>query len=206
MNNHQLQIINYQLPMSDNQRQTTKNRNGKPQQLTRKTNQQLITNFKLCLLTILFSLPSLISFGQNQKNKQGFVNQVAIGNAGYDSTFLQGLKYRLAGPYRGGRVTAVTGVANDILTYYFGSTGGGMWKTSDGGTSWKNISDGYFACAPIGSVEVAPSDNNVVYVGTGSAAVRGNISIGCGMYKSTDAGNSWKSIGLPKAGQIGRIA
>jgi len=140
-----------------------------------------------------------------QKAKQNIVNQVQS-NTVFDSTLLQGLQYRLAGPHRGGRVTAVTGVADDILTYYFGSTGGGVWKTTDAGTSWKNISDGFFACAPIGSVEVAPSDNNVVYVGTGSAAVRGNISIGCGMYKSTDAGKSWKSIGLQKAGQIGRLA
>jgi photosystem II stability/assembly factor-like uncharacterized protein len=157
--------------------------------------------FAFCLL--FFSLTHFISF--SQKAKQIPVNQVQS-NVIYDSTFLQGLQYRLAGPHRGGRVTAVTGVASDILTYYFGSTGGGVWKTTDGGTSWKNISDGYFACAPVGSVEVAPSDNNVVYVGTGSAAVRGNITIGCGMYKSTDAGSSWKSIGLPKAGQIGRIA
>jgi len=149
--------------------------------------------FKLCLL-ILLTLSCFTSYSQKTTN-----------NA-YDSTFLQGLKYRLVGPYRGGRVTAVTGVANEIMTYYFGSTGGGVWKTTDGGTSWKNISDGYFACAPIGAIEVAPSDNNVVYVGTGSAAIRGNVTIGCGMYKSTDAGNSWKPIGLEKAGQIGQIA
>lgn len=115
------------------------------------------------------------------------------------------LQYRSLGFSRGGRATAVGGVPSDPLTYYFGSTGGGVWKTNDAGITWKNISDGFFTAGSIGAVAVAPSDPNVIYAGTGSACPRGNISIGDGMYRSTDAGKTWKHIGLPKAGLIGRI-
>lgn len=115
------------------------------------------------------------------------------------------LKYRQLGPFRGGRSTAAAGVPDDIFTYYMGSTGGGVWKTTDGGTTWDNVSDGYFSVGSIGAIEVAPSDKNVVYVGTGSADPRGNISTGKGMYKSQDAGSTWQFMGLPNAGQISRI-
>ena len=116
------------------------------------------------------------------------------------------LKYRSIGPYRGGRVTAVTGIADQPYTFFMGSTGGGVWKTEDGGTVWENISDAYFEVGSIGAVEVAPSDPNVMYVGTGSGSPRGNISPGNGVYKSIDGGHSWEHIGLPKAGLIGKIA
>ncbi|MEZ4944420.1 MAG: glycosyl hydrolase [Cyclobacteriaceae bacterium] len=115
------------------------------------------------------------------------------------------LKYRQLGPFRGGRSTAAAGVPDDIFTYYMGATGGGVWKTTDGGTTWDNVSDGYFSVGSIGAIEVAPSDKNVVYVGTGSADPRGNISTGKGIYKSQDAGSSWQFIGLPNAGQISRL-
>ncbi len=115
------------------------------------------------------------------------------------------LEYRNIGPHRGGRVTAVAGVAQQAFTFYFGSTGGGVWKTTDAGTSWANISDGFFECGSVGAVAVAPSDPNVLYVGTGSADPRGNVSAGCGIYKSTDAGSTWGFSGLPDAGQIGKI-
>ncbi len=124
----------------------------------------------------------------------------------YDSRFLTGLQYRHVGPYRGGRSTAVAGVADDIMTYYMGTTGGGVWKTADGGQSWQNRSDGYFEAGSIGAISVAESDPNVIYVGTGSACPRGNVSPGVGMYKSTDAGTSWRHIGLRDAGQIGKLA
>ncbi len=124
----------------------------------------------------------------------------------YDETLFQALEYRLVGPFRGGRVTAVTGIPGDRSTFYMGSTGGGVWKTTDAGLTWRNVSDEAFASASVGAVEVAPSDPNVVYAGMGSACVRGNTSPGDGVYRSTDAGRTWAHVGLGDAGQIGRIA
>ena len=115
------------------------------------------------------------------------------------------LRYRMIGPARGGRVTAVTGVPQEPSTFYFGSTGGGVWKTTDAGISWRSLSDQAFASASIGALDVADSDPNVIYVGTGSEAIRSNVSIGKGIYKSTDAGRSWRFVGLKDAGQIGAI-
>jgi len=119
---------------------------------------------------------------------------------------LEGLEYRLIGPWRGGRSTAVTGVPDHPNLYYMGATGGGMWKTINAGATWENISDDYFKVGTIGAVAVAKSDNNVVYVGTGEAPIRGvTTSHGDGMWKSTDAGASWTHIGLEKSGQIAKI-
>ena len=115
------------------------------------------------------------------------------------------LRYRSIGPYRGGRVTAVAGTAAQPATFYMGATGGGVWKTTDYGQSWQPIADGQMATGSIGAIDVADSDPNVVYVGTGSAAIRSNVIIGKGMYKSTDAGRSWRQIGLVDAGQIGSV-
>lgn len=117
-----------------------------------------------------------------------------------------GLEWRLAGPWRGGRVTAVTGVKGNDRLYYMGATGGGMWKTENAGISWENISDDYFNVGTIGAIAVAESDPNVIYVGTGEAPIRGvTTSHGDGMYKSTDAGKTWTHIGLRQAGQIARV-
>ncbi len=124
-------------------------------------------------------------------------------NAVYAPALYQALEYRLIGPYRGGRVTAVAGIPDQPYTFYMGATGGGVWKTDDAGQTWRNVSDGYVKAGSIGAVAVAPSDPNVVYVGTGSAAPRGNISPGVGLYKSTDAGATWSAVGLEHAGQIG---
>jgi len=120
-------------------------------------------------------------------------------------TQLHDVDYRNIGPSRGGRVTTVAGHGDHPFTFYFGSTGGGVWKTTDAGLTWNNISDGYFSVGSIGAITVAPGDPNVVYVGTGAADMRGNVSIGKGMYKSTDAGATWNFIGLPKAGQISQV-
>ena len=114
-------------------------------------------------------------------------------------------KYRHVGPIRGGRVTAVTGVISDPSSFYMGATGGGVWKSSDYGISWENISDGFFETPSIGAIAVAEKDPNILYVGTGSDGLRSNVIKGKGVYKSIDAGRNWIHVGLKKTGQIGRI-
>jgi photosystem II stability/assembly factor-like uncharacterized protein len=108
---------------------------------------------------------------------------------------LKAMEWREVGPYRGGRSAAVAGIPDDRNTYYFGATGGGVWKTRNGGQSWTNVSDGYFG-GSIGAVAVSAWDPNVVYVGGGEKTVRGNVSPGDGMWKTTDAGETWARIGL----------
>lgn len=117
----------------------------------------------------------------------------------------EALKYRELGPYRGGRVTAVAGVRTAPSTFYFGATGGGVWKTDDYGISWKNISDGFFSTPSIGAIEVAQNDPNIVYVGTGSDGLRSNVIEGRGIYKSIDGGSNWSFVGLKDVGQIGAV-
>ena len=116
------------------------------------------------------------------------------------------LQYRLIGPFRGGRVVAVAGVVGQNDTYYFGSTAGGVWKTTDGGLNWKPIFDKEKDASPaIGAIAVSESDPNVIYVGTGEACIRGNIVGGNGVYKSIDAGKTWKFVGLADTHAIGRL-
>ena len=120
------------------------------------------------------------------------------------SGLFDGLSWRLIGPFRGGRAEAATGVAGEANTFYFGAVGGGIWKTTDAGTVWTPIFDGQ-SIASIGAIEVAPSDPNIIYAGTGETDLRSDISFGDGMYKSVDAGRTWKHIGLEDSRQIGRI-
>src|SRR5437867_2110350 len=124
----------------------------------------------------------------------------------YDTSLFRGLVWRQVGPFRGGRVTAVAGVVGQPLVFYMGATGGGVWKTVDAGLTWEPVSDKYFTAGSVGAIAVAPSDPNVVYVGTGESPIRGNVSPGDGMYKSMDAGRTWSKIGLADAGQIAHIA
>jgi len=126
--------------------------------------------------------------------------------ARYDTSLFRALVWRPVGPFRGGRVTAVAGVLDQPLVYYMGATGGGVWKTTDGGLTWQATSDKDFTAGSIGAIAVAPSDPNVVYVGTGESPIRGNLSPGDGMYRSTDAGKTWIKVGLADAGQIAHIA
>lgn len=144
-------------------------------------------------LVVLFIFPFTIEAQSTDEN------QVV------DPSFLEGLEYRSIGPYRGGRVTAVEGVTSKPHTFFMGSTGGGVWQTIDAGETWTNISDGKIKAGSIGSIEVSQSDPNVIYVGTGSDAPRGNISAGIGIYKTTDGGKTWKHAGLREGGQIGEI-
>jgi photosystem II stability/assembly factor-like uncharacterized protein len=117
---------------------------------------------------------------------------------------LEALHWRSVGPYRGGRSTAVTGHPSHPATYFMGVTGGGLWRTDDNGITWEPISDAFFG-GSIGAIDIADSDPNVIYVGTGSADIRGNTSTGHGVWKSTDGGDSWTFMGLGNAGQIGSI-
>ena len=126
-------------------------------------------------------------------------------NAIVDPSWYQDLKWRNVGPHRGGRVTAIAGVRQQPCTFYMGATGGGVWKTESCGNVWTPVSDGQIATGSIGSIDVSESNPNVVYVGTGSAAIRSNVIIGRGVYKSTDAGKSWQFLGLRDAGQIGEV-
>jgi photosystem II stability/assembly factor-like uncharacterized protein len=122
-----------------------------------------------------------------------------------DSVFLSKMTYRLVGPFRGGRSGAVAGSLKNEQTFYFGATGGGVWKTSDGGSNWANISDKYFGSS-IGSVALAPSDESIIYVGEGENTMRGNVSEGLGgMWRSSDGGRTWRNLGLKEGRHIIRI-
>ncbi|MEL6106134.1 MAG: glycosyl hydrolase [Planctomycetota bacterium] len=120
------------------------------------------------------------------------------------ASFLESMKYRLVGPFRGGRSAAVTGIPGRPMEFLFGAAGGGVWKTDDAGTTWKNLSDGFFG-GSIGAVAVSESDPNVIYVGGGEKTVRGNVSHGDGVWKSIDGGKTWKHVGLGSTRHIPRI-
>lgn len=147
------------------------------------------------LLTIFFAIePS-----GAQRKRSG-----AKPTVGYDEALYKGMEWRQVGPFRGGRSGTVTGVKGKPGLYYMGTAGGGVWRSRDSGSTWECISDGYFG-GSIGAVAVAPSDPNVIYVGEGEQTLRGNVSSGHGMWRSTDAGKSWTSIGLPKSEHIARV-
>ena len=145
----------------------------------------------------LFFLSNNLANGQSKRVSKKDI--IKISESNYES-----LKYRSIGPHRGGRSSAVTGVPGKPNLFYFGSAGGGIWKTVDGGVTYENISDGFFG-GSIGSVSVSKSDPNVIYVGGGEVTLRGNVSSGYGVWKSVNAGRTWSFSGLPKSRHIPRI-
>ena len=158
---------------------------------------------KIYLLAIILVLPVALIFAQ-RKSKTSAATPTS---SNVNADLYKGLKWRNIGPFRGGRSNAVSGVVNNDMLYYTGYTGGGVWKTDDAGSSWTNISDGFFKTGSVGEIAVSESDPNVIYVGMGEHAVRGVMtSYGDGVYKSTDAGATWKNIGLEKTRHISDIA
>jgi len=139
----------------------------------------------------------LFLFSAHKVNAQKVVSK-------FSEEYYDAIQWRNIGPFRGGRSAAITGVENKANLYYFGATGGGVWKTTDAGNSWSNISDGFFG-GSVGSVAVSESDNNVIYVGNGEVTIRGNVSSGDGLWKSVDAGKSWQHMGLKNSRHIPRV-
>jgi photosystem II stability/assembly factor-like uncharacterized protein len=121
------------------------------------------------------------------------------------STILRAMEWRCIGPFRGGRVVAVAGDPQDPFTFYFGACAGGVWKTANGGTYWENISDGFFNTSSVGALAVSDSDPNVIYAGMGESCIRGNVSPGDGVYRSTDRGKTWQHVGLADTRHIARV-
>ena len=154
-------------------------------------------------LTLLASCVALLVFfalASTRVKAQG-ADEYAV-----DPALMQVLEWRSIGPFRGGRVPAVAGHPDQQFTYYMGATGGGVWKTQNGGISWENVSDGFFNTATIGAITVAESDPNVIYVGTGESPIRGvSTSHGDGVYKSSDGGETWQHLGLTATRQISKI-
>src|SRR5579864_7282408 len=124
---------------------------------------------------------------------------------GMDNAILDGLRWRSIGPERGGRSIAVSGVRGRPKEGYFGATGGGLWKTTDGGESWRPVTDGQLTSASVGAVAVSETNPDIVFIGTGEEAIRGNIMPGDGVYKSADAGKTWTHVGFQGAENISRI-
>lgn len=157
---------------------------------------------RVCLLIVFIFL---FSTSWSQKKKQPLLQPV-VHTVTYNDSIYNGLKWRNIGPFRGGRSLAVTGIPGDSFTYYAGTVGGGVWKTTDGGISWNSISDSNFHSSSVGALAVAKSNPNVIYAGMGETEMRGNISFGDGVYKSIDAGKTWKHTGLTESNAIGTIA
>ena len=158
--------------------------------------------FKAAFIVLLVALVATSAGAQTERKAKTKAPKGPA--AAYDSTLYNGLRWRSIGPYRGGRAGTVAGVPGQPNLYYMGTAGGGVWRTTDGGGTWDNISDRYFG-GSIGAVAVSESDPNVIYAGQGEQTVRGNVSSGFGVWKSQDAGQTWSNVGLQDSRHIGRI-
>ncbi len=151
-------------------------------------------------VAVLASLGPSVSFAQSR------TATTAPAVSAFDTAVFNAIRWRNIGPSRGGRANAIVGIPSQPLTYFVGYTGGGVWRTDNAGISWRNISDGYFKTGSIGAIAIAPSDPNVIYVGTGEHAIRGqSSSYGDGVYKSTDQGKTWVNVGLGATRQISAV-
>ena len=156
------------------------------------------------LLFVFVAFVGLITVSPAQAQKKKSTEPVKVVELSQDP-IIKAQSFRLVGPFRGGRAAAGVGSYTDVNTFYMGATGGGVWKTTDAGNNWKNISDGYFG-GTIGAIAIAPSNESILYVGEGENTMRGNVSEGLdGMWKSTDDGKTWKNIGLKEARHIVRV-
>jgi photosystem II stability/assembly factor-like uncharacterized protein len=157
------------------------------------------------MLSHLFRLPALLLILLFGAPPVSVAPVAAQENTVVNPSLYEGMSYRMVGPFRGGRVTAVTGIAEEPHTFFFGGTGGGVWKTDDAGHHWTPIADDFLTAGAVGAIDVADSDPNVIYVGTGSTCIRGNVSVGRGVWRTTDGGDSWSHIGLPESGAVGNV-
>ncbi len=189
---------------------------------TPESTQQMMTQGRavrvaVCWFFVLSLLLTGAALAQKTKSEKQAANPAqAVSRPGTDATetiektekkedpLFKGMKYRLVGPFRGGRSLTASGIAGDPTTYYFGATGGGVWKSTDGALTWTSVFDKEGTSA-IGSLAVAQSDPNIIYVGTGEACLRGNISHGDGLYKTLDGGKTWKNTGLRDSRAIGKV-
>jgi len=158
---------------------------------------------KPLLLTVI--LVAGVAFANREARLSAPLQAQAGGNVIVNPNTYQDLRWRSVGPHRGGRSTAAAGVRTQPNVFYMGATGGGVWKTENYGITWTPISDGQIATGSIGAIDVSDSNPDVIYVGTGSEAIRSNVILGRGVYKSVDAGKSWQFAGLRDIGQIGQL-
>src|SRR6266700_2174138 len=156
----------------------------------------------ICFLTAVLTQPPLAFSGQRTRAESQTSRTASSGPV--DEKLFGAMRWRQVGPFRGGRVLAVTGVPGEPNVFYFGGASGGVWKSTDTGGNWQPLFDKQ-AIASIGAIAVAPSDHNIIYVGTGEACIRGNITYGNGVYKSMDGGKTWKHLGLKDTRHIGAV-
>ncbi len=143
--------------------------------------------------------------GAERRPNADVVQAAASTDSAIDPAIIKGLEWRSIGPLRGGRSIAVSGVKGRAKEAYFGAVGGGLWKTTDGGTTWTPVTDGQITSSSVGAVAVSESNPDVVYIGTGESCIRGNIMPGDGVYKSTDAGKTWTHVGFTDSDAISKI-